>query len=103
MRRWLMLWTLTCGLAGPISAAEAVLTPDQERIQELEQRIRELESELARLRKPVPAVAPRPVYPRDLRPPGVPNDAVEREFNGAKYYLIPLNSRKSAGQGIPSA
>ena len=75
------------------------------RIERLEARVRQLETGSPILTIPAPPPGQPPVYRFDQSPwapPGIdprrlPPGTQEREFNGMKYYILPLD--KARGQG----
>lgn len=97
---------IVCVVAGVASFAGASAGPDkpkspsQEQVQQLIQRMEKLESRVAELEQIVPRiVTPSLGYPQlRVLPEGkletLPKGWVPREFNGLRYYDIPLASER---------
>ena len=70
------------------------------RIERLEARVRELEARSPAITLPPPGQPPLyrfdrvPQVPRERYPRDLPPGTEEREFNGMKYYIIPLDKTR---------
>ena len=72
------------------------------RIERLEARVRELEARSPATTLPPPPLGKPPLYrfhqvpqiPRERSPRDLPPGTEEREFNGMKYYIIPLEKAR---------
>ncbi|HEY7117998.1 MAG TPA: hypothetical protein VH475_15530 [Tepidisphaeraceae bacterium] len=99
---------------GATAAVPDELTQLRADVAKLNERVAALEKEIAALKaRPQAAgtitLVPTPTVPgagQPVQPPGglkMPQGSVEREFNGVRYYVVPLDRQPSPAETTPIA
>jgi hypothetical protein len=97
MRSRIIVVAIVCGVLGGIvafaaggddAAGPSEIETLKKQLKALEQRVEILEARLGQ----GPSRRPVPMPPARFRDPHVPKDWLPREFNGRRYYIIPIDN-----------